>query len=549
MKNNNLSLVIYEQHNLALTTNAHTSDKKNSSNSSNGNLLTISSTRLFTKIPRLLKNSSNSSILDDENSLGNGRPKMISKVLDETSHKTNYDTTHEIEDIVQSSKEIVEESKRKRGRPRKNTTIGDTSNDLVKEVPKRKPGRPRKTTPIVDPSNDLVEEVPKRKRGRPRKSTTVSLSGNLLSSNATDISNISDDACFKNLQLLIQTLEKQKEVDVSSNKYLVPNLTIQQKFLIVILKKLLADANTVKGRRAIKELWSYISSTLDKEVIIGNDESEKDETSSHIEEKDDTLSSHIEGNPVSNREIVLTKVGNVFTFLPPTTMELQCIELRKDFIMTDSNGEVIKEYNMTTKFILLDRNGQEIKPSEVIGTEMVLYTPSYTKEITLFTLFIFTVNGNEIEARCFNATTLFILLTPNGLVIRPWEVAGLDLERLPSINYDYEARQFETGKAPFNWMHFTTGIGHPYIDKDIVMDELLEFFTYYKHNYQNNLYFEILIKFSFTSGEFRTLFKAQRSSYLEHDYEKLCRYRLTPPISLLGLPSRPVFSSTTPSDW
>jgi hypothetical protein len=26
-----------------------------------------------------------------------------------------------------------------------------------------------------------------------------------------------------------------------------------------------------------------------------------------------------------------------------------------------------------------------------------------------------------------------------------------------------------------------------------------------------------------SSGEFRTLFKAQRSSYLEHDYEKLCR--------------------------
>ena len=55
------------------------------------------------------------------------------------------------------------------------------------------------------------------------------------------------------------------------------------------------------------------------------------------------------------------------------------------------------------------------------------------------------------------------------------------------------------------------------------MNDLLEFFTYYKHNYRNNLYFEILIKFSFTSGEFRTLFKAQRSSYLEHDYEKLCR--------------------------
>jgi hypothetical protein len=235
MKNNNLSLVIYEQHNLALTTtNTQTSDKKNTSNSSNGNLLTISSTKLFTNTPILLNiNSSNSSILDEESPIvkpkKRGRPKKISEVVNETSHKTNDGITHETEGIVQSTKEIVEEPKRKRGRPRKNSAV-------------------------VDPSNDIVEEVPKRKRGRPRKSTTVSLSENLLSSNATDISNISDDPHFKNLYLLIQRLEKQKEVDVSSNKYLVPSLTIQQKFLIVILKKLLAEANTAKGRRAIKEL-------------------------------------------------------------------------------------------------------------------------------------------------------------------------------------------------------------------------------------------------------------------------------------------------------
>lgn len=56
--------------------------------------------------------------------------------------------------------------------------------------------------------------------------------------------------------------------------------------------------------------------------------------------------------------------------------------------MTDSNGEVIKEYNMSTKFILLNRYGQEIKPYEVIGTEMVVYTPRYTKRLS-YLLFSF----------------------------------------------------------------------------------------------------------------------------------------------------------------
>ena len=529
MKNNNLSLVIYEQRNLALTTNAQSSDK-NTSKSSNGNSLTILSTRLFTKTPIILNNSSKLTTLDEENSLA----KEIGKVVDETSHKTNDDITHETEGIVQSTKEIIEESKRKRGRPRKNTTIGDTSNDLVKEVPKRKPGRPRKTTPIVDPSKDIVEDLPKRKVGRPRKTTpildpskdiveevpkrkvgrprksTISLSSNLLSSKDKDISNISDETCFKNLQLLIQRIELQKSLDNSSNKYLVPNLTTQQKILIVILKKVLADANTAKDWRGIKELWSYISSTLAKEIIsveevsiptntyyTNNSETFRDSENTNQSELKDNIDKPV--SEVNPREILMEKVGDTYVMVGSPK----------------SSGLVLYKPILKHEYFPL-------------YLHIVTYiAPSNPLSLAIFVGFILLDSeGKEIKFEAFNPDTNFILLNHNGEEIKAHEVIGVEVARCKGVDYDRIIATAKVNKGKFNWSDYTTGNKHQIISSDIIFDELKIFANHYKSLHEDKPYFELLIKIHHTVGHYRTLLKSQRTTYLINDlliiYELIC---------------------------
>lgn len=165
------------------------------------------------------------------NKRGRGRPRKISEVDLAVVDKKN-------EEVDKVSGDGVNE--RGKGNPTK-ISEGDVS---VVEEPKRKRGRPRKNTTRVDDSNDVTGQLPRRKRGRPRKTGTTPIS---LDMNTTAIDS---------LAALIQKLESQK-IDLSYNTKnieLLPNLSMQQKILIRILKKMLAEAYSVKGMRDIKLL-------------------------------------------------------------------------------------------------------------------------------------------------------------------------------------------------------------------------------------------------------------------------------------------------------
>lgn len=404
-----------------------------------------------------------------------GRPRKISKVNIEELKLVGLSDTKDEE--VKDTDNTNESGKRKRGRPRKiskvNTEelklfeLNDNKEEEIKEKDnekespsdgKRKRGRPRK---IISNSNDIS----KRGRGRPRKDTNREEGSNLslIPYSGQYLDNVDYNTSLKNLILFVNNLKKDQLIEI--DRELLNKVSIQQKIIIGLLLNKIKESSTTKGKKDIKILWSFISSIIAKEILIRDENKIKYPSPTYTEETSSENTTLYLSNPVSSGEVIdLIKIGGVYRVPELSTQLVKYIPHR--FILLDSKGIKIpfKKYNTSTNFILLNHHNIEIKPHEL---------------------------------------------------------NGLEIDRCPGINYDYESRDFHITKSHFKWMNFTSQTKHNYIDMEKLETELNSFYTFYERNFSKHLYFEILVKLQLREGEYTSLCKAQRTSYLSHDRDEL----------------------------